>query len=154
MTELTTPKGKSLVRVIQASLKQHHVTVTAGHVTLANNLAFSDVTGYGTAKPGTWMVHAKGGTESWSGQVTLTPGTIHTLVVLDSSSGLSVTDLMDAAGSSVMPNGGAATGFGGTAPAPGSSPLPWLAALVAGALLALAGAYRLRRVRAVARHAR
>ena len=152
--KLTTPKGKSEVRVIQASLKQHHVTVTAGHVTLANNLAFSDVTNYGTAKPGTWMVHAKGGTESWSGQVPLTPGTIHTLVVLDSSSGLSVTDLMDAAGSAVMPNGGAATGLGGTAPAPGSSPLPWLAALVAGALLTLAGGYRLRRVRAVARHAR
>jgi hypothetical protein len=53
-----------------------------------------------------------------------------------------------------MPNGGAATGLGGTAPAPGSSPLPWLAALVAGGLLTLAGAYRLRRVRAVARHAR
>jgi hypothetical protein len=152
--QLTTPKGKSLVRVIQASLKEHHVTVTAGRATLANNLAFASVTGFGTTRPGTWMVHAKGGTESWSGQVTLTPGTIHTLVVLDSSGGLSVTDLTDAAGSSVAPNGGAATGFGGTAPAPGSSPLPWLAALVAGALLALAGAYRLRRVRATARHAR
>ena len=152
--QLTTPRGKSLVRVIQASLKEHHVTVTAGRATLANNLAFASVTGFGTDRPGTWMVHAKGGTESWAGQVKLTPGTIHTLVVLDSSSGLKVTDLTDAAGSSVLPNGGAATGFGGTAPAPGSSPLPWLAALVAGALLALAGAYRLRRVRAVARHAR
>ena len=151
---LTTPRGKSLVRVIQASLKEHHVTVTAGRDTLASNLAFANVTGYGTDRPGDWMVHAKGGTEAWSGQVALTPGTIHTLVVLDSSTGLSVTDLTDAAGSTVMPNGGAATGLGGTAPAPGSSPLPWLAALVAGALLILAGGYRLRRVRAVARHAR
>ena len=151
---LTTPRGKSLVRVIQASLKEHHVTVTAGSATLAHNLAFASITGYGTNSPGTWMVHAKGGSEAWSGQVKLAPGTIHTLVVLDSSSGLEVTDLMDAAGSSVMPNGGAATGLGGTAPAPGSSPLPWLAALVAGALLTLAGGYRLRRVRAVARHAR
>jgi hypothetical protein len=152
--QLTTPRGKSLVRVIQASLKEHHVTVTAGRATLANNLAFASVTGFGADRPGTWMVHAKGGTESWAGQVTLTPGTIHTLVVLDSSSGLKVTDLTDAAGSSVMPNGGAATGFGGTAPAPGSSPLPWLAALVAGALLALAGGYRLRRAKAAGRHSR
>ncbi len=152
--QLTTPKGKSLVRVIQASLKEHHVTVTAGRATLARNLPFASITKYGTNSPGTWMVHAKGGSETWSGQVKLTPGTIHTLVVLDSSSGLEVTDLMDAAGSSVMPNGGAATGFGGTAPVPGSSPLPWLAAVAAGALLALAGGYRLRRVRAVARHAR
>jgi hypothetical protein len=151
---LTTPKGKSLVRVIQASLKEHHVTVTAGSATLAHNLAFASTTGYGTDSPGTRTVHAKGGSEAWSGQVKLSAGTIHTLVVLDSSSGLEVTDLMDAAGSSVMPNGGAATGLGGTAPAPGSSPLPWLAALAAGGLLILAGGYRLRRVRAVARHAR
>ena len=151
---LSTPKGKSLVRVIQASLKEHHVTVTAGRATLARNLAFASITGYGTDSPGTWMVHAQGGSETWSGQVKLTPGTIHTLVVLDSTSGLQVTDLMDAAGSSVMPNGGAATGFGGTAPVPGSSPLPWLAAVAAGALLTLAGGYRFRRVRAVARHAR
>ena len=71
---LTTPKGKSLVRVIQASLKEHHVTVTAGSATLAHNLAFADVTGYGTDSPGTWMVHAKGGTEAWSGQVKLSAG--------------------------------------------------------------------------------
>jgi len=151
---LSTPRGKSLVRVIQASLKEPKVTVTAGQATLARNLAFASVTGYGTDSPGTWMVHAKGGTESWSGHIKLTAGTIHTLVVLDSAQGLEVTDLMDAAGSSVMPNGGAATGYGGTAPVPGSSPLPWLAALAGGALLTLAGGYRLRRVRSVARHAR
>ena len=151
---LSTPRGKSLVRVIQASLKEHHVTVRAGRDTLAYNLPFASITKYGTDSPGTWMVHARGGSEAWSGQVALAPGTIHTLVVLDSSSGLQVTDLMDAAGSSVMPSGGAATGLGGTAPAPRSTPLPWLAAVAAGALLALAGAYRLRRVRAVARHAR
>ena len=152
--QLTTPKGKSLVRVIQASLKEHDVTVTAGSATLARDLAFGSVTKYGTDSPGTWMVHAKGGSETWSGQVKLTAGTIHTLVVLDSASGLEVTDLMDAAGSSVMPNGGAATGLGGTAPKPASSPLPWLAAVAAGAFLTLAGGHRLRRVRAVARHAR
>jgi len=99
------------------------------------------------------MVHAKGGSETWSGRSKLTAGTIHTLVVLDSSNGLEVTDLMDAAGSIVMPNGGAATASR-HGPAPASSSLPWLAAVAAGALLTLAGGYRLRRVRAVARHAR
>ena len=88
---LNTPKGRSLVRVIQASLKEHHVTVKAGRATLAYNLPFGSITTYGTDSPGTWTVHAKGGTETWSGQVKLTAGTIHTLVVLDSSSGLEVT---------------------------------------------------------------
>ena len=152
--ELSTPKGKSLVRIIQASLKEHQVTVRAGSKTLASNLAFASVTGYGTDSPGTWMVHAAGGTESWSGTVKLTAGSIHTLVVLDTSGGLQVTDLMDADGSSMMPSGGAATGLGGTAPVPAPSPLPWLAALAAGLALAVAAGIRMRRSRAVARHAR
>lgn len=151
--DLTTPKGDSLVRVIQASLKEHHVTVTAGADTLAHNLAFASVSSYLTTKPGDLMVHAAGGAESWSGNVNLGAGTIHTLVVLDTTSGLQVNDLTDAAGSSSMPMGGAATGFGGTAPQPGSV-LPWAAALAAGALLLAVGGYRLRRVRAAARHAR
>jgi hypothetical protein len=151
---LTTPHGKSMVRVIQASLKEHQVTVRAGSATLASNLAFASVTPYGTDKPGHWMVHAAGGGETWSGNVKLTAGSIHTLVVLDSSSGLKVTALLDAAGSAMMPHGGAATGLGGTAPGPAPLPLPLLAGLASGLLAVAAAAIRLRRSRAVARHAR
>ena len=151
---LTTPHGRSLVRVIQASLKEHHVTVQAGSATLASNLAFASVTPYGTDKPGQWMLHAAGGSETWSGKVKLTAGSIHTLVVLDSPSGLKVTDLMDAAGSAMMPSGGVDTGLGGTAPGPAPSPLPWRAGLASGLLRAAAAAARLYRGRAVARHAR
>ena len=151
---LTTPDGKSLVRVIQASLKEPRVTVRAGSATLAGNLAFPSVTPYRTDTPGQWMVDATGGSETWSGKVKLTAGSIHTLVVLDSSSGLKVTDLMDAAGSAMMPRGGVSTGLGGTVPGPAPSPLPWLAGLASGLLVAAAAAIRLRRSRAVARHAR
>ena len=151
---LTTPHGKSMVRVIQASLKEHQVTVRTGSETLASNLAFASVTPYGADKPGRWMVHAAGGSETWSGKVKLTAGSIHTLVVLDSASGLKVADLLDAAGSGMMPHGGVATGLGGTAPGPAPSPLPLLAGLAGGLLVAAAAAIRLRRSRAVARHAR
>jgi len=151
---LTTPHGKSLVRVIQASLKEHQVTVRTGSATLASSLAFASVTPYGADKPGRWMVHAAGGSETWSGKVKLTAGSIHTLVVLDSASGLKVADLLDAAGSGMMPHGGVATGLGGTVPGPAPSPLPWLAGLAGGLLVAAAAAIRLRRSRAVARHAR
>ena len=152
--QLTTPQGKSMVRVIQASLKEHRVTVRAGSATLASNLAFASVTPYGTDKPGHWMVHAVGASETWSGNVKLTAGSIHTLVVLDSPSGLKVTALLDAAGSAMMPHGGAATGFGGTARGPGPLPLPWLAGLASGLLAVAVTAIRLRRGRAMARHAR
>ena len=151
---LTTPHGKSMVRVIQASLKEHQVTVRTGSETLASNLAFASVTPYGADKPGRWMVHAAGGSETWSGNVKLTAGSLHTLVVLDSAGGLKVTDLLDAAGSGMMPHGGVATGLGGTAPGPAPSPLPLLAGLAGGLLVAAAAAIRLRRSRAVARHAR
>ena len=149
---LTTPHGKALVRVVQASLMEHHVTVRAGSATLAGNLAFASVTPYGPAKPGRWMLHATGGSETWSGHVKLTAGTIHTLVVLDSPSGLKVTDLMDAAGSAIMPRGGVATGLGGTVPGQAPSPLPWLAGLASGLFLAAAAAIRLFRNRATSRH--
>ncbi len=151
---LSTPKGQALVRVIQASLKQHRVTVRAGHRMLANDLAFASVTGYTAAQPGNWPVHASGGAESWSGTVPLTAGSIHTLVVLDSANGLVVTTLTDAAGSGSMPAGGASTGLGGTAPRPPAPALPWLAGLASGLLAAAAAAVWLRRHRAVARHAR
>jgi hypothetical protein len=151
---LTTPHGKSMVRVIQASLKEHYVTVRTSSATLASNLAFASVTPYGTDKPGRWMVHAAGDTETWSGKIKLTAGSIHTFVVLDSSSGLKITDLMDAAGSAMMPEGGVATGLGGTVPGPAPLPLPLLAGLASGLLVAAAAAIRLRRSRATARHAR
>jgi hypothetical protein len=154
-TRLTTPPGKSLVRVIQASLRHSKITVKAGRTVLARDLEFAHVTSYVTTPPGTWHVHVVGMGASGARNVGLAAGTIHTLVVLDATGGgLRIADLEDAAGSGVLPRGGAATGLGGTAPAPSPSPVRWLSVAACGALLAGAGAYRTRRVRRVARHAR
>src|SRR2546430_15615598 len=100
------------------------------------------------------MRPAAGGNEPWCGRVKLAAGSIHTLVVLDSPGGLKVTDLMDAAGSAMMPHGGVDTGRGGVVPGPAPSPIPWLAGLAGGLLGAAAAATRLRRSRAVGRDAR
>jgi hypothetical protein len=151
---LTTPKGQSLVRVIQASLRDHKVTVTAGSQVLARQLAFGNVTSYRTAHPGTWTVHVSGAAGTAT-TVTLAAGTIHTLVVLDGSGGsLMIDNLQDAAGSAIMPHGGVATGLGGTAPRPAPSPAPWAATVAAGLLCSAAAACWLRRARHQARHAR
>jgi hypothetical protein len=150
---LTTPPGKSLVRIIQASLHEHVVTVSAGTRVLAQDVAFAHVTPYAVASPGTWTTRATGTGESASQQVTLGAGTIHTLVVLDSSKGLKLDDLEDAAGSAVMPQGGAATGLGGAAPGSAPSPLPWLGLMALGVLGTCAGLYRIRRLRSSARAA-
>ncbi|MGA3150905.1 MAG: DUF4397 domain-containing protein [Streptosporangiaceae bacterium] len=151
---LTTPKGKALVRVIQASLQEQKVTVTAAGKTIADKLPFSDVTAFQAVSPGTWAVHAAGATESTTADITLAVGTIHTIVVLDDPSRLALDDLTDAAGSKVLPAGAAQTGFGGTAPRPGGPLLPWVAIGSAGLLLIAGGATRLRRARVLAIRAR
>jgi hypothetical protein len=143
--DLTTPVGQSLVRVIQASLKQHVVTVSFGSTVLASNLSFASVSSYQAVLPGTQTVTVTaGGTDAHS-SVTLAAGTVHTLVVLDGASGLEVVSLEDASGSGKPPAGGVTTGFGGTAPHGPGSPVPWLAVIGAGSLLALTGGLRMRR---------
>ena len=142
---LATPPGKALVRVIQASLRQHRVTVSADRRVLVGHEPFAQVSAYQTVTPGTWTVHAAGASEKASSTVKLVAGSIHTIVVLDHPGHLSIASLEDAAGSKVTPQGAAPTGFGGTAPQPGSAPAPWLAALLAGLALALAGAAWLHR---------
>jgi hypothetical protein len=142
---LTTPRGKALVRIIQASLTQHLVTLRAGHSVIARHVRFGSVTSYKVVSPGTWNVSATGRTDRTSSQITLAAGTIHTIVVLDDPGHLSLDDLVDAAGSKVAPAGAPATGLGGTAPSPGHSDLPWLALIGAGALFSMAGIAKARR---------
>ncbi len=151
---LTTPRTKALVRVIQASMHANTVTVTAGTKVIGRDLSFTTVTPYKVVKPGTLTVSAVGATEHGSSQLTLAPDTIYTLVVLDDPGHLTITALVDSQGSKAMPTGGAATGFGGTAPRPGAPLLPWLGAAAAGILAAAGGVIRLRRRRRPALHAR
>ena len=145
--DLTTPAGKALVRVIQASLKQQEVKVTYGSTVLSSKLAFASVTSYQAVSPGTVTVTVTGTGGNASTSVTLGAGTVHTLVVLDGANGLEIANLEDAAGSGQPPLGGAGTGFGGTAAHGPGSPAPWLAVIGAGALLALGGGLVLRRNR-------
>jgi Domain of unknown function (DUF4397) len=142
--QLTTPSGKALVRVIQASLKQSAVSVNWGGQVLDGSLKFGSVSSYQTVSAGTATLTVSGGGEQATASVPLAAGTVHTLVVLDGAKGLQIDDLLDAAGSGTDPAGGAATGFGGMAPRGPSSPLPWLAAIGAGLLLAAAGGLRVR----------
>jgi hypothetical protein len=144
----------ALVRVIQASMHQTSVTVTAGSTTLGSDLNFTTVTHYKSVPPGTVTVSAVGESEHGSATFTLAADTIYTIVVLDDSGHLGLTSLVDSSGSKVMPEGGAATGFGGTAAHPGAPLLPWLGAAGAGLLTAAVALIRLRRRRRPAMHAR
>jgi Domain of unknown function (DUF4397) len=143
--QLTTPTGKFLVRVIQASLKQQTVKVTCGGQTIVPKSTFASVSSYQAIPAGTWTMAAIGGSGTASQRITFAPGTVHTLVVLDGANGLEMVSLEDAAGAGKPPLGSVTTGFGGTAPHGPGSPLPWAALIGAGSLLALTGGLRLRR---------
>jgi Domain of unknown function (DUF4397) len=137
--QMSTPRGKALVRVVQASLKEDSVTVSYGSTLLAKQLTFGSATPYAAVAPGVRTVKVTASGKDASMPLRLTADTVHTIVVLDSSSGLTADDLTDAAGSQIMPKGGAATGFGGTAPQPPASLVPWLLLMLAGSLLTAAG---------------
>ena len=146
--QMAAPKGKALVRVIQASVKQTQVTVSDGPDVLAQQLAFGSATSYMPVKPGAQNVEFTAPGEKTSMAVTLASGSVYTVVVLDGSSGLKVDILTDATGSRDAPGGGAATGFGGTAPRDiVPEMMPWLGILAAGLLLVSSGVIGLRRSR-------
>jgi Domain of unknown function (DUF4397) len=151
---LTTPSGAALVQIIQASLLQDTVSVTAGGKTLASNLQFGNATSFITVPAGTWTVQAAGPSETASQQETFAAGTVHTLVVLDDPGKLGIDDLLDAAGSTVAPASGVQTGLGGAAARSGAPVLPWVAAGIVGLVLAVGGAVLVSRRRRPALHAR
>ena len=136
---LAVRNGRTLVRVIQASLRHHAVSVRLGSQLLTRSLQFASVTSYQAVAPGARTLRVTGDGGDTSMRLSLVPDTVHTLVVLDRGGQLRITDLEDAAGSQVLPRGGAATGLGGTAARPGSSLLPWLGMIALGCLLAGAG---------------
>jgi len=148
---LTTPTGKSFVRVVQADIDQGQVTFhcscaagAPGNIT--TNAAPGTVSAQAPIPPGTWTMSATGSTGTTSLPVTLTAGTVHTEVVIAApSGGIEILNVTDAAGAGVAPIGGVSTGLGGTAPQPAGSPLPWLAIISVGALLTLTGGWQLRR---------
>ena len=140
-------ESKTLVRVIQASLKQPRVTVSVGSDILASQLAFGAASAYQAVPPGTPTVTFSTPGGHVAIPVTLAAGSVHTIVVLDGTSGLRIDTLTDAAGSPDVPRGGAATGLGGTAPGGGAGLTPWLGTLAGGLLLVAAGVFGLRRSR-------
>ena len=142
---LTSPRGQAMIRVIQASMREHLVTVRAGADLLGKNLAFATATSYRAVSRGRMTVRAVGTTERALNKLTLRAGTIHTLVVLDEPGRLRIDNLEDAAGSRVLPAGAPATGLGGTAPRQRSSGVAWLAFISAGLLMAVSGLVRFRR---------
>lgn len=144
--DLTAPApGESRIRLLQASVSSPTVTVqAAGGPLIAQDAAFGTTTGYAAITPGVWTVQLTGESGgSVTTEVTVQPGTVSTLVVLDRGDVLSIEATVDSSGvGAEVPAGGVETGGGSTATdvmaAGGSAATP--VALAGGLLLLTGGA--------------
>jgi Domain of unknown function (DUF4397) len=113
--------GHAMVRVIQAASRAAHATFEAksGPV-VASNVAFGTTTGYTEIPAGTWPIEATSTdtpSVSSSASVSIAPGSVDSLVLLDSkSSGVTLHSVVDASGAAAPPSGAVPAGGGGTAP--------------------------------------
>ena len=142
--------SKVLVRVLQASVKDSKITVSVGSDTIAQQLAFGSASAYQSVPAGTTTVTFSSAGGDVSTKLKLAAGSVHTIVALDGSSGLQIDNLTDETARPDAPQGGAATGMGGTAPRPGPGLMPWLGTAAGGVLLVAAGVFGLRRSRRTA----
>lgn len=145
--QLTPPKaGTATVRLLSATSKAPSLTVTAaGGPTIAADAVLGQVTDYTTVPEGTWRLDLTGSATPSQQTVTLGSGKVYTAVALDGPSGTVMIKLItDAAGVTATPQGAAAAGEGGLAPASADSADRRLAsnrgldAAVVGGLLLLA----------------
>ncbi len=144
--DLSQPRhGNGSVRVIQAASQAPHVDVTAqGGPSIARDTAFATQTAYATVPAGSWPIVAQSVEKpalQARANVSISAGSIHTVVVLDAPNGrIALHTLLDATGPSTAPVGGVPAG-GGAAAGRAVAPSVWLAlgVVIAGALVAGTG---------------
>ncbi len=121
--DLQTPAtGSARVRVVNAArtASPANVKVSDGTV-VAAAAGYAVPTSYARVPAGDWQLTASsvGSTAprvAGTTDIELASGGVYTLLVLENTAGgLRVAPILDAAGSGVVPQGGAATGFGGAA---------------------------------------
>ena len=131
--------GESKVRIIQASVRAPVLDVgVADGPAIADGVQFATTTEYRQVKPGRWTVQVEpsGGGTSTELPCTLGAGSVYSLLVLDAKGGGLKTELhIDAGRQGTVPQGGVATGAGGTRP---GSPMP-MALLIAAVAAVLTG---------------
>ena len=140
------PSGSGKVRVVEAATGKAPVEVSAvGGPTLATGLNYGDSSQYNSVPEGRYNLSIKEGANATQANIDVRSGSVNTILVIDSPSGLKVTPLKDSTGSTAAqsPTGGIATGGGGTAPEGGVPAL--VPALLVGALAGSCTVFALRR---------
>jgi hypothetical protein len=132
--------GESKIRIIQASVRAPVLDVGgANGKKIADGVQFATTTDYRQVNPGKWTVRVKptGGGETSDLPCTLGAGNVYSLLVLDDKKGGLKPELhIDAARQGGVPQGGVATGEGGSQP---GDQLPMALSLAGVAAVATSG---------------
>ena len=143
----STPAGDASVQAIDAAYLNGTITFNCDYTGNTGNVltsATGGTTGSDAMPVGTWTETATGSNgKTTSQQITLAADTARTEIILDTTTGLQVLNLLDTVGDTPA-SGSVTTGLAPVSPGPGS-PLPWLALIGAGGLLAAGGGVRLSR---------
>jgi Domain of unknown function (DUF4397) len=145
----STPAGDASVQAIDAAVQHGPVTFHCSYEAGADGNILTSASA-GTAATdddvdaGDWTMTASGPDGTTSMKVAVAANTDRTEIILDTVNGVQILNLLDLVGDKAA-KGGIVTGYG-PPPGPGS-PLPWLALIGAGALLAAGGGLRLARAR-------
>lgn len=113
--DLTEPAaGAARIRLIQASTVTPEVDVTTAQGdAIAEDAKAGSATGYAEIPAGDWTLDLAGDGVADTADVSVTPGSVTTLFVLDTSSGgLTILPILDSASVGDVPDGGVDTGGG------------------------------------------
>jgi hypothetical protein len=139
--------GQARMRVVNAAPLAGALSIQRDATPVIENAAFGDASPYTMVPSGpTTLTVAPTDAAATTLPVTLEAGGVYTVLVLQREGVLSAAVRLDARGSEVVPNGGVATGFGGTAGSgPGAQVLLLVCVAAACGGLALVLAVRRRR---------
>lgn len=113
--DLSAPKaGNARIRLIQVSTKHTSISVqTTTGIPIASKATTGSATGYAGVPAGPWALEVSGSGIDTTQVVTLVPGTVTSLLVLDNASGgVTLDTITDSAAVPVTPRGGVQTGGG------------------------------------------
>lgn len=119
--------GTARIRLIQASTEVSSVSVaTTTGMPIVDSAKAGSATGYAAVPAGPWTLELTGKGVKDTADVTLQDGSVTTLFVLDTASGLTVRPVLDSSAVGRVPTGGVNTGGGWLATHGGAVEIPGL----------------------------
>jgi len=111
------PAGQARARVIQAAASSPTLDISVqGGITLGRDVEFATTTPYTDLEPGQWVLQVSSDSQPQAEvPVTVAAGSVYSVLILDTPTGVSAVMQVDSTAAGVVPAGGVESGAGGLA---------------------------------------